>query len=600
MSDQPITINQLVRQALDRYHHKTDWLNYKVDGRWQPISAGQLAEGVRNVALGLYDLGLRPGDRLAILSENRPEWNLADLGTLALGAVDVPIYTTQAPGQVEYILRDSGARLLFISTREQLDRIRSAIDHCPELERIVTFDPVAEGEPVLSFSELQVQGARVAERQPGLYDQLWSAVRPTDLATLIYTSGTTGEPKGVMLTHWNIASNVLAVASVLSYAHQDITLSFLPFSHALERAAFYGYLNQGVQIYYAETLDQVPHNLKEVRPTVICTVPRVFEKIYERICALAQQAWPPKRWLVEWSINVGRHYAQRQATDSVSPLLAMKYAVAYQLVLSRWRSQIGLDRLRCAICGGAALSPDLAYIFRSAGIDILQGYGLTEASPGVTLNSPGANKIGTVGRPLPGVAIKIAEDGEILVRGPNVMAGYYRREADNREVFTEDGWLKTGDMGYLDDDGYLVMTDRKKDLIKTSAGKYVAPQPIEKRLTLNPYVAEAVVIGNERKFPSALIVPNLELIVQFAHQQQIAYHQPRDLLEHPRVRGLFHQIIEEATADLSRHEKIKKFALLAEPFSVSGGELTPTMKVRRRVVEQRYRQVIEELYREGS
>lgn len=601
MLDQPITINQLVAQAINRYDHKADWLNRKVGDQWQPISAHELAERVRNVALGLYDLGLRPGDRLAILSENRLEWNLADLGSLALGAVDVPIYATQAPSQVEYILRDSGARLLFISTQAQLDRVRPAIDRSPDLERIVTFDLVSNGdENVLPFSEIEARGARLANEQPGLYDQLWQAVKPTDLATLIYTSGTTGEPKGVMLTHWNIASNVLAVASVLNYADQDITLSFLPFSHVFERTAFYGYLHQGVQVYYAESLDQVPQHLKDVRPTAVVSVPRVFEKIYERIRALARQASPLKRWLVEWSINVGRHYARRQAAKSVPALLAMQYKIAYKLVLSQWRPRIGLDRLRCVICGGAPLAPDLAYIFSSAGIEILQGYGLSETSPGATLNPPGANKIGTAGKPLPGVEIKIADDGEILVRGSNVMQGYYHREDDNRQVFTEDGWLKTGDVGHLDEDGYLVITDRKKDLIKTSGGKYVAPQLIEGRLKLNPYVAEAVVIGNGRKFPSAIIVPNLELIAQFAQEQQIAYQQARELLEHPRVVGLFHHIIEESTADLSRHEKIKKFVLLPEPFSVGGGELTPTMKVRRRVVEQRYEHVIETLYKEDA
>jgi long-chain acyl-CoA synthetase len=601
MLDQPITINQLVAQAINNYRHKADWLNHKVDGQWQPISAHELAERVRNVALGLYDLGLRPGDRLAILSENRPEWNLADLGALALGAVDAPIYATQAPSQVEYILRDSGARLLFISTQAQLDRVRPAIDHSPDLERIVTFDLVSnDDENVLLFSEIEARGARLANQQPGLYDQLWQAVRPTDLATLIYTSGTTGEPKGVMLTHWNIASNVLTVSSVLNYADQDITLSFLPFSHVFERTAFYGYLHQGVQVYYAESLDQVPQHLKDVRPTAVVSVPRVFEKIYERIRALARQASPLKRWLVEWSINVGRHYARRKAAKLVPPLLAMQYKIAYKLVLSQWRPRIGLDRLRCVICGGAPLAPDLAYIFSSAGIEILQGYGLSETSPGATLNPPDANKIGTAGKPLPGVEIKFADDGEILLRGPNVMQGYYHREDDNRQVFTEDGWLKTGDVGHLDEDGYLVITDRKKDLIKTSGGKYVAPQLIEGRLKLNPYVAEAVVIGNGRKFPSALIVPNLELIAKFAQEQQIAYQQARELLEHPRVVGLFHHIIEESTADLSRHEKIKKFVLLPEPFSVGGGELTPTMKVRRRVVEQRYEQVIETLYKEDA
>lgn len=597
MLDQPITINQLVTQAMERYRHKTDWLNYKQEGRWCAVSTDQLAEQVRAVALGLYARGLRPGERVAILSENRLEWNLADIGALMMGAVVVPIYATQAPAQIEYILRDSEARLLFISTPSQWKRISHLPERLPTLTHLVTFDPIDQLEPL---SQLQAAGRALAAAQPDLYEQLWRAVSPSDLATLIYTSGTTGQPKGVMLTHWNIASNVLAVAEVLNYADNDITLSFLPFSHIFERAAFYGYLHQGVQIYYAESMDAVPQNLREVRPTVLVTVPRVFEKIYEQICALAQRGSPLKKRLLAWAITIGKRYAERHARGSVGPLLNWQYKLAYRVVLSHWRPRLGMDRLRCVISGGAPLSPELAYIFRAAGVEILQGYGLSETSPGVTLNRPGANRIGTSGQPLHGVQVRIAEDGEILVRGPNVMQGYYRRDEDNRQAFTEDGWFKTGDIGEIDEDSYLTITDRKKDLIKTSGGKYVAPQPIEGRLKLNPYVAEAVVIGNARKFPSALIVPNMELLVQLAQQQQISYQQTQELLAHPEVAKLFEQIIQESNQTLSRHEQIKRFALLHEPFSVHNEQLTPTMKVRRQVVEQQYRDVIEKLYGDSS
>lgn len=597
MVAQPITINQLITQAIERYRHKTDWLNYKQEGRWHAVSADQLAEQVRAVALGLYARGIRPGERVAILSENRLEWNLADMGALMMGAVVVPIYATQAPAQVEYILRDSEARLLFISTPAQRERISDVLARLPALSHLVTFDAINQLEPL---SKLQADGIALAAAQPDLYDQLWQAVKPADLATLIYTSGTTGEPKGVMLTHWNIASNVLAVADVLNYADNDITLSFLPFSHIFERAAFYGYLHQGVQIYYAESLEAVPRNLLEVRPTVLVTVPRVFEKIYEQIAALAQQASPLKKRLFSWAVAIGKQYAKRHARGAVGPLLRWQYKLAYRLVLSRWRPRLGMDRLRCVISGGAPLSPDLAYIFRAAGVEILQGYGLSETSPGVTLNRPDANRIGTSGQPLGGVEVRIAEDGEVLVRGPNVMQGYYRRDEDNRQAFTEDGWFRTGDIGQIDEDGYLTITDRKKDLIKTSGGKYVAPQPIEGRLKLNPYVAEAVVIGNARKFPSALIVPNMELLQQLAQQQQISYHQPQELLAHPEVAKLFEQIIQDSNQTLSRHEQIKRFVLLHEPFSVQNGQLTPTMKVRRQVVEQQYREVIEKLYGDSS
>ncbi|MBI3951968.1 MAG: long-chain fatty acid--CoA ligase [Acidobacteria bacterium] len=602
MLNQPITVNQIVADAISRYSHKADWLNRKVDGQWQPISAAELAGRIREVVLGLFDLGIRPGERVAILSENRLEWNLVDLGALALGAVDVPIYATQSPSQVEYILRDSGARLLFISTEEQLNRVRQAIDRAPALERVIAFDQISNGwEEVLPYSEIEARGARVASDQPLLYDQLWPAVKPTDLATLIYTSGTTGEPKGVMLTHWNIASNVLAVAGVLNYALDDIALSFLPFSHVFERTAFYTYLHKGVQVYYAESVERVPENLKAVRPTVGVGVPRVFEKIYERIRMLTQEAPPLRRRLVTWAIDVSKRYAERQVKhQAIDPFLQLQYDVAYQLVLSQWRPRLGLDRLRCFISGGAALSPELAYIFLGAGIQIFQGYGLTETSPGVTLNSPAANKIGTVGKVMPGIEVKCADDGEILVRGPNVMLGYYNRPEETRQVLSEDGWFKTGDVGHLEEGGYLVITDRKKDLIKTSGGKYVAPQAIEGRIKLSPFVAEAVVVGNDRKFPAALIVPNLEAVTAYARQHQIPYQQPCELLRDERIVDLFYQVVEELMGDLSRYEKIKKIALLCEPFSVSGGELTPTMKVRRRQVEQRYAHLIEKLYSENS
>ncbi len=599
---EPTTINRIMAEAIDRYRQKADWLNYKAEGRWHPVSASELVERIRRVALGLYDLGIRPGDRVALLSENRLEWTLADLGALALGAIDVPIYATQAPGQVGYILRDSGARLLFISTPAQWDRVHDAIESAPELERVIGFDPIAgPGEHVISFSQLEARGQRLAQARPELYEQLRSAVKPDDLATIIYTSGTTGEPKGVMLTHWNLASNALAIASVLNYASEDIVLSILPLCHVFERTAFYVYLYQGVKIYYAESIDRVPHNLREVRPTIVVAVPRLFEKMYEGIIARAERTSPLHRQALNWAVNVGKQYVERQAEHlPVDSLLAWQYKLAYRLVLSKWRSTLGLDRLRYFISGGAPLSRELALIFFSAGIEILQGYGLTETSPGLTLNPPAANKLGTAGRPLPGIEIRIAEDGEILARGPNVMKGYYNRQEDTERAFTEDGWLKTGDVGYFDEDGYLVITDRKKDLIKTSGGKYVAPQMLEGRLKLSPFVSDVAVVGNQRKFVSALIVPHLEAVLAYAEQHHIAYGSVSELLRDARILALFEREIEERMADLSRYERVKKFALLEEPFSVDSGELTPTMKLRRRQIEAKYKKVIDELYAEAS
>jgi len=595
-STEPTTLNELFAEALARYGSRADVLHSRREGRWVALSADALADRVRTLAVGFYAEGIRPGDRVALLSENRPEWTLSDLALLALGAVDVPIHATQAPTQVAHILRDSGARMLVISTGEQWRRVREVVARVESVEKVIAFEAIAD-ERLLPFSRLLEMGRQGMAREPDLYDRLRRAVRPTDLATVLYTSGTTGDPKGVMLTHGNITSNVLAALRVLGYSARDVVLSILPLSHSFERMAFYCYLYSGMSIYYAESIEKVAENLRDVRPTVLVGVPRLFEKMRERIWEASLALPMVRRRLVLWGLRVGQRYQRaRRTTGAASLWLRGQHRVAERLVLSRIRRQLGLDRIRSLISGGAALAPDVAYFFLGLGLEILQGYGLTETSPVVTVNPPGANKIGTVGRPIPGVEVRIADDGEILVRGPNVMLGYYNRPDETAAAFTEDGWLRTGDVGALDAEGYLTITDRKKDLIKTSGGKYVAPQALEDRLTTSPWIAQAVVVGDERKFPVALIVPDFRALRRHAEERGIPFQDERQLCAHPEIRRLYEEEVERLMADFSPYERVKKIALLERELTIAEQELTPTLKVRRRYIAEKYRDVIEQLY----
>lgn len=601
MAPTPTTINELFAQAIERHRHKPDLLNYKSGGWWVHVSAEQLWRDVRSYALGFYALGVRPRDHVALLSENRIEWTLADLALLALGAVSVPLHATQAVGQIEFVLRDSGARWLVLSTADQYSRIRDALRRNEAIERIVTFDQMAaDDDRLLSFSSLREEGEKVSLSQPHLYDELRRSVRPDDVATLLYTSGTTGEPKGVILTHANITTNVLASLDVLMSEGEETVLSVLPLSHSFERQAFYCHLCRGSSIYYAESLDKVGDNLREVRPTMLVGVPRMFEKMQEKIIATIEALPERRRRLLRWALSVARRWAElKSRRQPIDPLLEVQYDAAAAFLLSKIKRAAGLDRLRSMISGGASLWPETALFFFGLGIEIFQGYGLTETSPVVSVNPPGANKIGTVGKPIPGVEVKIADDGEILVRGPNVMKGYYNRPDETAASFTPDGWFKTGDIGYLDEDGYLVITDRKKDLIKTSGGKYVSPQMLEGLLVSSPLISQAVVVGNERKFPAALIVPQMDLLRRRAAERGISVNHDEELIAHPQVIALVQEEVDRLMQDVSSYERIKKIALLPAPLTIEGGELTPTLKARRRVIETKYRDVIDALYQES-
>jgi long-chain acyl-CoA synthetase len=598
-SDEPRTINELFNKAVQGRADEVV-MSYKWDKQWRDITRAALGERVRNIALGLHQLGVRAGERVALLAESSPEWSITDYAILANAAVNVPIYPTQAVDQVEYILRDSGARILFISNNKQLRRIQPALDSLRSKERpqLILFEDL-KNNGLMSLATLEKQGAEERERQPQLFERLALQAGPEDLATIIYTSGTTGEPKGVMLTHDNLVSNALHSGEVFDLHDDDEALSFLPLSHVFERTVLYIYLWFGVKISYARGVETVAEDIKEVRPTIVTAVPRLFEKIYATINKRAAEATPFQQKIFHRAIAVGREVAVLQDAGRRVPLrLTLEHQLMDRLVFTKWRQAVG-GRIRFFVAGGAALPPELGYIFLGAGLPILQGYGLTETSPVVSFNRPEANRIGTIGQTIPGVKVRVAEDGELLVQGANVMQGYHRMPEETERVLQryDDGvWFHTGDIGTIDKDGYIRITDRKKDLIKTSLGKYIAPQPIENMIRSIPMVEQVIVIGDARKFPSALIVPAFDALRAYAKSLNIETKDSADLVRHPRIIGYFKKKIEEVTKDLASHEKIKKIALLDREFSVEGGELTPTLKVRRKFVEDKHRDVIDALY----
>lgn len=589
----PETLVELLRHATDR-HRKPDALRYKSERQWRDISSDDLIKRVRHTALALDGLGIVAGDRVAMLAESSPLWTIADFGILATGAINVPIYPTQSPQQVEYILDESRPKLLFVSTARQVKRIRPVIEAFPDM-RVITFQPGIEG--YTDFATLEASGADAESEAPNRFDEMRTAIGSDDPASIIYTSGTTGEPKGAILTHRNLCFNAVSSAEVISCGPGDIALSFLPLSHIFERTVIYLAILKGVTVCYAESLETVAANLLEVRPTMMTAVPRFFEKVYERIMKARAKLSPAKQRLFDWSLPVGRAWAK--AIDqgrSPSPFLRVKHAIADRLVFAKWRDVVG-NRLERFVSGGAPLSPDLAYTFWGAGIPILQGYGLTETSPVIAVNSLRRNRMGTVGHPIPDTEVKLAEDGEILTRGPHVFSGYFRKPAETAEILGDDGWLKTGDIGTIDSDGFLAITDRKKDLIKTSAGKYVPPQPIENLLRLSEFVDQALLVGNGRKHVAALVVPNREHVAEWAASSGRSSDDIDALLTSPELLATIRGEVARLTAHLADYERIKGVALIAHEFTIDGGELTPTLKVRRRFVEEKYRDTIDALYR---
>ncbi|HUS10764.1 MAG TPA: long-chain fatty acid--CoA ligase [Pyrinomonadaceae bacterium] len=593
--EEPATLVE-VFEHVARIHPRPDTLNYKREGRWISISSEEMLPRVRRIAAGLYSLGIRGGDRVAILSESRPEWTLTDAACLFATAIDVPIYPTLTPAQVRYILKDSGARVLVVQNEEKFLRVREAIVECEAVEQIVFFDKPSPGTPGISLAELETRGDTLAAADVDLITRNAHQIKPDELATIIYTSGTTGEPKGVMLTHANLVSNLIDSSSHLAFAADDCALSVLPLSHVLERMAMYMYLYHGMATYFGESLDTIGINLREVRPTIFVGVPRIFEKIFARVKEKTAEKGRINVGILNWAVGVAREYA-RLATrhQHIPAVLELKRRLADKLIFSKLRNALG-GRIRLLVSGGAALPEELALLYIGAGLPIVQGYGLTETSPVITAGVMDDNRVGTVGKPIRNVEVRIAADGEIETRGPNVMRGYYNKPAETAAVFTDDGWFKTGDIGTIDEEGFLRITDRKKELFKTSGGKYIAPQPIEQLIKGSSFVNQVVLIGNGRKFPAALVVPDWERVESYVHLKGIKAKSHAELCKHPRIIDLFERQIAGLTTDLAQYERVKKVGLLENELTIEGGELTPTLKVKRRVVDEKYHDLIDALY----
>ena len=594
-ADEPKTLVQVFEQAVLK-HNRPDALNYKSGSNWTPISSTEMLRRIRNIAAGLYSLGIKRGERVAILSESRSEWTLADAGCLFAGVIDVPIYPTLTPGQVRYILNDSGARLLFVANERKFNEVREAVSSCPAVEHLVFWEDSNQHDPGITLLQLEHYGEELFKQQPELIDMLTSAIRPDDLATIIYTSGTTGEPKGVMLTHSNLVSNVIDSASHLSFNRNDCVLSVLPLSHVLERVAMYMYIHHGMAVFFGESLEMIGPNLREVKPTIFVGVPRIFEKIYARVKEKTAEKGRLNVAILNWAVSVGKEYARLEVAHKPIPaLLGLKHKFADRLIFEKIRKAMG-GRIRLLVSGGAALPEELGYIYIGAGLPIVQGYGLTETSPVITAGRLDDNRVGTVGKPIPNVEVRIAADGEIETRGPHVMRGYYNKPAETQAVMTDDGWFKTGDIGTLDKDGFLSITDRTKELFKTSGGKYIAPQPIEQMIKGSRFVNQVVLVGNGRKFAAALIVPDWQRVESYAELKGLNTRDRGELCQHPRVIDLFERQVAGLTTDLASYESVKRIALIENELTIEGGELTPTMKVKRRVVDEKYKDVIDKLY----
>jgi long-chain acyl-CoA synthetase len=561
---------------------------------WESIAAAELLRRVAGLSMALVELGVKPGDRVGVFATNRPEWHTADFAINGSGGVTVPIYFNESADRMTYILKHSGAKVIILAGADQLKKLLSCRAELPELEHVIVADAGAEVPTECLRYETLIASAGGAEI--AAYRMRAAQVLPGQLCTIIYTSGTTGEPKGVMLTHSNISSNVTdSCATFDMQPGVDVSLSFLPLAHVYGRMIDYIFLFNGITVAYVESIDLVAQALLEVHPTVIAAVPRFFEKIYARLMEQGSKAAGMKRKLFDWAMNVARRAAPwRSGVKPAGPALKLQWALANKLVYSKIRAGTG-GKLRVVFSGGAPLSRDLAEFFCAVGIPIYQGYGLTETSPILTSNYP-ENRVGSAGKPIPNVLIRIAGDGEILAKGPCVMQGYFKSPDATREVISEDGWFHTGDIGYLDSDNYLFITDRKKDLIKTAGGKFVAPQPIENALKTSPYILNAMIVGDQRKFVVALVVPNAATVSAKAQEQGIRFASNKEMAAHPWVRSLIESEVKRLTAHLAQWETIKRVALLPEDFTFDNGSLTYTLKLKRRVVEQQYREVIDKLY----
>jgi long-chain acyl-CoA synthetase len=588
------TLSELFLKAAS--YNKPDCLLHKVGGTYQPVSTAELVDRVRRLSKALEGLGIAPGDRVALMAENGPHWPTVDFATLCVGGVLVPIYPTLLPDQASYIAQNCGAKVVFAETPAHLEGFLSHAGEMPEVRQFVLIRGESSDPRVMTLDTLIQSGAGV---DPAEFERKARLAKPEDLATFIYTSGTTGTPKGVMLTHDNIVSNVVTAMEIVPLDGKFTALSFLPLSHSFERTVDYCYFYRGLSIAYAESVATVAQNFQEVKPQVFVSVPRVYEKVLARVQENVAGSPPLKQKIFTWAQGVGREALPYRLKKKGAPgLLGLKLKAADKLVFGKIRERLG-GRFVYALSGGAPLSREVAEFFWAAGIAIYEGYGLSETSPVISVNTPDAVKLGTVGRPIPGCTVKIAADGEILAKGRNIMKGYWNMPEATAEVIDSEGWFHTGDIGELDSEGFLRITDRKKELIINAYGKNIAPAPIENSLKNSRFIGQAVVIGDRRKFLSALLVPDFDALKPWAERQGKGKPDNRALIGDPQVRELFAKEVEEVNRGLASFEKIVAWELLPDEFTLETGELTPTQKVKRRVINQKYGSTIDSLY-EGA
>lgn len=594
------TIPELFLFLTERYSGINDKfvIKRKVENEYIGITYDEFRSQTESFAYGLLALGIKKKDNIAIIAENRPEWVYADMAILSINAVDVPLYPSLTSESIEFILNNSEAKGIVVSNKFQLNKILKIKGNCRHLRYIILLnekDFSNSDKQLYTFKSIQEMGVLFKESNPLLLEDNIKQVRENDLCTIIYTSGTTGEPKGVMLTHKNILSNVNSALQAYPITEKDTFLSFLPLCHIFERmAGYYTAFASGCTVVYAESIESVAQNLIEVNPTIMTTVPRLFERIYSKIIKNIDSQSASKQKIFYWAMEIGKRYAIAKRSGNIPITLLVKHRLAERLVFGKLKEKMG-GRMRFFISGGAPLSRDLGEFFEAVGIIILEGYGLTESSPVLAANKVDDFKFGTVGKIFPGVEIKIASDGEILARGPNIMLGYYKNKKETEEVL-KDGWLHTGDIGVFDSDGFLLITDRKKHLFKTSSGKYIAPTPIENMFLSSKYIDQFVLVGDKRMFLSALIVPDFESIKEYADSNNIPYTNAEELVKRKEIYDLIEKDMGKIQKKLANFERVRKFALLEKPFALEDGEITPSLKIRRQIVEERYRHLIDEMY----
>jgi long-chain acyl-CoA synthetase len=582
------TINDVMVKVTSR-GTKTAWLWLDADGAWKNISSDEVYGRVRALAAALTAWGVGKGDRVVLLSENRWEWPVVDFATLAIGAVDVPLYSTLTAEQVGYMMRDAGAKVAIVSSGEQYEKLKQAGD-LPDLEHVVVMDP-GDFAGAESFAAVMANAPSM-QAKDAAFDSTAAAIAPDDLATIIYTSGTTGEPKGVMLTHGNLASNLLHSTPPFGFDDRDRCISFLPLSHVTARHLDYGLMRDGAELAYCPKFDQLSAAMKAVTPTIFVAVPRVYEKIRHAVEGKSA-ASPIKSKILKWALGVGKAH-RSEILQSKTPS-GLSWKLANKLVFGKIREAFG-GSVKIFVSGGAPLGIDTAGWFADAGISIFEGYGLSETSPVIALGRPEAHKIGTVGQKLKNVECRLAEDGELEVRGPNVFKGYWKKDQETNEAFTPDGWFKTGDIGTIDEEGFLTITDRKKELLKTSGGKIIAPQPIENKLKANGLISNAALVGDKHKFACVLISPNFAALEGWAKGQGVSTTDHATLIKEPKVVKLYQGIVDQVNSGLAHFEGMKRMRVVPEEWSVEEGTLTPSMKVKRRVVEKKYAAEIAQFY----